>query len=300
MGASIGLSSNPASIMQAVKRGLHLVVMGYALNIMRGVLPQLFLFLFWDEGGGDEFLEDLLGSLLEPDSLHTSGIAIVFLAWLRPFPQYFLIMSAMVILIASQWLWGFDTGNIFVNGLLNIAFDDDEMDYNSAMPIFPWLAYSIIGMGFGKKVAYITSTRAFHNICAKYGTLMVLVGVVVRLCNPGFLSHDEDFRSGAVGVIWISGLILWWLWFLDHFNSIVLPKLLYQRLVVWSKNVTFIFCVHSWLMICWSPLVFPLSFLQNQGPMGIVIITVITLSLTDYITTKAVNWRNLQATKKIS
>lgn len=302
MGASIGASSDPPSMVQAVKRGLRLVGMGYTLSILYSVLPGLFFFHSMD-------YEDLLESFLKPDSLHTSGIAIIALAWLQSCSGYICILSIMVVLFASHWFWkdglfwweDEDVGTYYtvLEGILRISFEEHDVDISEAaedthsqMPLFPWLAYSLIGMMFGKMAGSANNVNEFHGIGAKYGTLMIIVGVIVAFINPGFISSGEYYRSGPVGIIWISGVILWWLWILDRCNSMV-PEFLHRHLVVWSKNITHIFFVH-WLIICLAAIILPKDLLYNQSQLGVFCTSLLTLILTDFtITFKSANWHNI-------
>ena len=302
MGVSIGMTPVPLSSAQATRRGLSLLMLGYVTTFLTSVLSEAAR-IYLDVGYDDE--RPLLDLFLEPDSLHSAGIAIVFLVWLRPHDRRFYVLSIVVVIIASHWMWeGIDVGNIAIQGILRIFLEQHDIDnyygvYGQTptglmMPVFPWLAYSIIGMFYGREATTAHNIREFHNIGAFYGTVLVLPCVALASFKPHFIVPEEYHRSGPVGVIWISGTALWLLWILDRVKEMV-PLCVHQKLTFWSKNVTQMFVIH-WFIICWFPFLFSerkdLIYHNKQGKMGVALITLLTIFVTDSITKLSSLYRN--------
>lgn len=285
MGASLGTSSRCIDPSQAVRRGIKLLLLGYALNALSDFLPTLVLLKM-----GLTTLEEVdspLDVLLQSDTLQVGGVAFMMLGFLQSFSQQMQIVIALFVATVTYWLCDIYTGNLVIDRSLSIFYhiSDNVTD----MALCPFLSYSIFGMVFGShlKLAVAEKRRTAFENSAKFGLSLIVATLMLRLLGPDLLVEEQVYaRNGTVGVVWLTGLTLCWLWALEYHLVVWIPKVAIRRLGFWSRNITCFYCIH-WLVIEWVYLFARTANIRpllEQGPLGIVITSMSVLTLTDHLT----------------
>lgn len=234
-------------VRQGCQRGVQLIVLGYVLSYLRYYLP---LSLGWVEKlslrGGSLWWD----FVWEVDLLQFAGLALVLLTLLvHFFPHWrlWMVLAGGVVLIAP-YLWGTRGAGQFWIWLGNL-FWGTTAGY-VWYPLFPWLAFPLCGMCFGKFLRRsrdlgVTAQRfAFPGfILLAIATLIVVLDLEAQL--------GDFYRSGPGALIWMISSI-----FLGICLMTLLPDGLQFNLAgrfcsFWSRNITIIYCI-QWVLIGWA------------------------------------------------
>ncbi len=243
-------SSAGDDIRSGVLRGLKLFAFGYALNVLRFVIPALL-------NGGSPTVQALLGSdwwgpFFEIDILQLAGLSLAILA---PVKRYVRDARAVLALAAgvatvSPLLWGIG-GSILFDPLWGVG------DWVS-FPLFPWVAYPLLGLSLAGFTVRATSDGRLMRSWTYAGTVGLLVGAALVVFEPaqtGILAFGDYYRSGLPVQLMLAGFVLLWLslmWWLDERHSWrVIPRYLTSL----SRNITAIYVI-QWVVIGWLAIVF--------------------------------------------
>jgi surface polysaccharide O-acyltransferase-like enzyme len=247
MGFLFGASSR-SGVRSWLVRGLKLVALGYALNLLRFTLPLLI--------AGSPALEAPLSSpwtaLLEVDILQLAGLSLLVLGpvkrWVRA-PWAVVALAASVILVAPL-LWGSRQGAAVFDPLWGTGA-------NVSFPLFPWLAYPLLGLALA---AFATRATAAGRLMARWalaGGLCLVAGAGLLGLFPGaggVLAAGDYFRSGVPVQLMLAGFALVWLpalWWLDgRLRGTLAPRYLTSL----SVHITPIYVI-QWVLIGWLTIV---------------------------------------------
>jgi hypothetical protein len=164
-----------------------------------------------------------------------------------PQPGYW-ILAALAVIGVSPWVWDISTDSAIVNEVLKVLWG--HKDHGAMFPLFPWLAYPLLGMAFGYKVKHIQAGNKLFIRAGLLGLVLMLIGTALTLTNIEF--HFAYYlRSGPGVTIWVVGFVLTWLWFCQWLVNKVSANPAFSLLFFWSRNVTTIY-VMQWLIIGWG------------------------------------------------
>jgi len=260
MGTGISLSKS-TSLTKGVMRGVGLLAVAYILNILRGTIPTF---------AGLEFqfftLEQLkpyspLYVTVELDILHFAGFAIILIAVLRhvapKWPVW--LITAGAVLGLCPLVFGHKTGSDIGNYFVNYLWRTEEYGH---FPVFPWLAYPLVGMVFGH---FFKKSSNYTVFFAK----SCFIGVVLCLCG-GYVAYNYtnfsiaswmagEYNEGEIHpwiVISEMGVILVSISMYHFILSRVPWNKAFEWLSFWSKNVTVMYCI-EWIVIGWMVIFMP-------------------------------------------
>jgi uncharacterized membrane protein len=240
MGYFIAKSSK--SVLKNILRGVKIFALGFLLNI--GLNFNLLLKIKF---AGWQFnpLEYIFGV----DILYLAGLSLIIIAFLRMIKKgQIFIATAMVFIIIGL------TG--FMNKTLTLSEPNYILPFIagtyswSYFPLFPWLAYPLIGYAFfhweEKLMLFFKNQKAISAIILTGILLLVLrffpYGFSIKINLPLYYHHTFWFALWAIGIV-----ILWvvFLRFLLH----KFPNTLMGDFLQWlGKNIT-LFYVIQWLII---------------------------------------------------
>ncbi len=282
MGAGLGLS-RPTTFAAGIRRGVSLFLIAYGLNLLRGTLPTLVGLAM------HQFtLEDLkpyspLYVTVEIDILHFAGLALIVLAVVRRISTHwiFWLGTAAAVLLLCPLVFGHSVSSPLLSYAVNFFWRTEEYGH---FPLFPWLAYPLLGMVFGHFLKNTKNRQVFFIRTAFLGSLVCLCGGYLAY-NYSDFSMDSwlsgDLNEGAVHPLWVvfvTGVLLSSLSLYQLLAARIPPNKVFDWLCFWSKEVTLMYCV-QWIVIGWV-VIFITSYF---GIVGTLVCIPIVFILTHYI-----------------
>lgn len=279
MGVSVAITKQKTP-KQVMARSMMLFALAYLLNFLKFTLPILTGMMptkFLTENGillnGDGLLQlSLMG-----DILHLAAFGYLVCGLLYRFQNYrawALSISLSVILVApAVWAIGLRGNHFdFIMGLFNGA------PPRVFFPVFPWLAYPLIGLSIGSPLKTKRDLR-FYPMMFFCGCGMITAG--------WYLSRSESvawganfYRLGPGGTICHTGAAFVWLCVCRALVPLIKRSKLFILLVWCSKNITQLY-VAQWALVFWLMPVFGYNRLGLTGScIAILVITTLTLVLT--------------------
>jgi uncharacterized membrane protein len=284
MGASLAFSRR-ASATGIARRGLWLLFLAYTLNVLRGVLPATLGLAtgYVSEADISPYTPAILLTLVDIHQM--AGLALLVIAAVtalfalsgRRALRAGLIGLAVVVAVVSPSLWGTTTGVPPVDLGLALLWGTD---WNVFFPLFPWIAYPLVGFAYGRALVGQPDRRRFVRRMGRVGVVVMLVGAaIIAIVHPS-IGVEDYWRQRPGVVLAIVGLILAWLALADVVVSRVRSNPVFDRLYGWSGRVTAMYCIH-WILIGWG--VGLVGHRDLELP-AVLVAMVIVLVLTDRIT----------------
>ncbi|NPD47099.1 MULTISPECIES: acyltransferase [unclassified Lentimicrobium] len=240
MGYFIGL--NKKSPLQNVVRGIFIFVLGLLLNI--GLNFHLLLKIF-TEGWSLDPLQFIFGV----DIFYLAGLSIVILSVLKAIEkgQKWLVFGLILLVVGST---------SYLNELLMVA----ERNYILAFiagkyswsyfPLFPWLAYPLLGFLF-QKIELQTKEliqKFKKGAIIVLGSILIFVLAFSEFGIETTINLSEYYHHDFYFFLWALGLVILWVtlfWFIvQKFPQF--PVIVFLRWL--GKNIT-VFYVIQWLII---------------------------------------------------
>ncbi|NTS78840.1 DUF1624 domain-containing protein [Catenovulum sp. SM1970] len=242
---------NKQTFSQGMKRAFMLFALGYLLNFARGTAPmwlslEMELVTLEQLGGYTPMTEFLVIDIFQYAAL-AYAIGLV-LKHTLPNQPWLWIALATIIAFASPYVWDFETGMPVVDELTKFLWG--HYHYGTAFPLFPWLAYPLVGMAFGH---WLSKPDAQSNLFGRsfvIGCAVLLTGVTITISNYDYhIAHP--LRTGPGSVVMITGFVLIWLSVCRYITLHVPNNPIFNLLYFWSKHVTTIYVV-QWILIGWG------------------------------------------------
>ena len=249
MGASLAFSrrTDTASL---VRRGIWLVVLGYILNVLRGVIPAT-LGLAAGVVTQDEILPFTPAWLLTSvDIHHMAGLSLITIGLLRarsaPGPAWLVLGAAVV--LAAPTLRGLQFGTPWLDGPLTPILGSAP---NVFYALVPWVVYPLAGAAFGRILAASGDrSRTFRRGAVLGAGLLVGGGALLSWQRPVF-DVATYWREPVSYVVGIMGLVLVWLALCD---AVARRPWIDRRLGIvygWSARVIPMYFTH-WIVVGWG------------------------------------------------
>ncbi|MGE5671073.1 MAG: heparan-alpha-glucosaminide N-acetyltransferase domain-containing protein, partial [Fibrobacterota bacterium] len=167
MGILFSISSKTTFGVQ-LSRGFLILLLGYALNFLRGTLPVAAGMLFgWIEG------DFPLEYMLEDDILQFAGIALIAMTIVKraiPWSPGWLLLG-LVAAFVSPFVWNQGSDNAFINYILSLFCGGEEYNY---FPFFPWIAFPLIGMAYGDYFKKAKDQKHFFITGSYLGIILII------------------------------------------------------------------------------------------------------------------------------
>jgi uncharacterized membrane protein len=294
MGAGVSLSRS-TTFLSGIRRGLGLILLGYALNILRGTIPT-----YAGLAANMFTLEDLqphspLFVTIEIDILQFAGLALIAIALVRKISMHWLVWIAAgaVALILSPLGSDSNISSPILKYAVNCLWSIDEYSH---FPLLPWLSYPLFGMAFGQLLKSSKNRQIFFTRSAVIGFILCLVGGYLAYNYSGFSIHDwrsGDYNEGAVHpwwVVFVTGVLLISLAFYQVLATRLPGNIVFNWLCFWSREVTLMYCI-QWIVIGGIVVFIPAYFGFTATVVGIPAIFV----LTHYL---GIAWNRMKKTEK--
>lgn len=252
-------------------RGLKIFLIGILLNLIRFVIPVA-LGTWWEgilyeDAYGETLGENLLFLFFEVDILVFAGLAYIILILNLQFkPKITLIFTFFIVAIISPLLWGLYTSNAAFNIFLDFLWGDRA---HVAFPLFPWLAYPILGGWIGihfisyekKKDGELNHQLQIKENNREIGKKIILIGFGLLITGLMIVIFDFEqqigdyYHSGPGAIFLYSGFVIVWFYVFLNLGKFVKGRVkIFIEFV--SNNLTSIYCIH-WTILGWLMLLLP-------------------------------------------
>ena len=169
-----------------IRRGIKLMIMGYALNFFKLTLPQLIGKMI---GMEDDF--DIIGGFLLVDILTFAGAAFITIGLMRKLHLSIFAMCMIACLLQAAGIWAvnWNIESPVLRGLAGILL---PAGFWAAFPLTLWLVYPTFGMAFGEFLKKTADKREM------YKKLMIISAVLFTACTVGLVYVGYDLRRSYV------------------------------------------------------------------------------------------------------
>lgn len=249
IGASLGAASRSSTGTLAA-RGLWLFVLGYVLNLLRGVIP----FTLGTATGvitADQvapYSPWWLGTTI--DLHHVVGLSLIVVALLRSRVKpgwVWLAIAGLLILVAPS-LRGVAFGTPVLDAPLTPFLGSAPNVYYA---VVPWLAYPLAGAVFGSMMARSSDRSALFQRAAVVGLGLLLIGGVLIVVQQPTFDVYTYWRQPVSFAVAIMGVVLVWLALCDVVTGRPRVDRWFGVLYSWSDRVIAIYFTH-WIIVGWG------------------------------------------------
>ena len=255
MGFSYTLSKNN-SIMSSIKRGVYLLFLGYLMNFLKFIIPDILGILpksFINENGWEFLsLNKMIYLIFIGDILQLVGISLLILGFIHNYSKknkYLVLYIAFTVLILTEFLRGTKFKICGIDYVLDLLWGEN---LNIYFPFFPWFIFILVGMFFGYYfIENEKNKRKTFKLMVYVGIILFFLGGVLFLYNYEFHMRNY-FHTGIGGVMYLLGCNLLFFWVSNFLlKKIKLNKKIIEFFFYCSKNITSIY-VLQWCLIFWS------------------------------------------------
>ena len=165
-----------------IRRGIKLMITGYALNFFKLTFPQLIGKMIGIE---DDY--DLIGGFLCVDILTFAGAAYITIGLMKKIHLSIFSMCMIGCLLQATGIWAVNIHieSDVLRGLAGILL---PAGFWAAFPLTLWLVYPTFGMAFGE---YLKKTVDHREM---YKKLLIISAVLFTACTAGLVYVGYDLR----------------------------------------------------------------------------------------------------------
>jgi surface polysaccharide O-acyltransferase-like enzyme len=269
MGLFFAFGTEHKSFLSVCQRAFTLLILAYALNVLKFVLPLKLHLLsagLLNELGVRDNEGGVLSAFLMGDILHFAALALPILWLVTRLPNYAgqAILLALLVACLSPICWDLHSANPFVNYLLTLAGGQPPQVF---FPILPWLVYPLTGLAIGY---YLKKAPAFvvFWIMACAGIILLMVST----CFPPDSVPEPFYRTGPAHTFYHLGIVLVWL-YVCYWISCHVARTWFVRLLGYlSRNITQVYVI-QWVVICWLVPAFGYGDLGLIASLGCMVLT---------------------------
>ena len=230
------------TFLQHVVRGLLLLLGGILLNV--GLNANL---LYSIRQG--RFQLDPFAFIFGADILPLAGLSIIAIALLRRlFRDNSLAYFAVALVVASvtPFLGSLKTQSSLTY-VVPFLWGNQWWSY---FPLFPWLAYSLLGVSLGISPAIFDAVASLNSRIIQVLSLVLCVALLLTLDFAGHSITELPiyYHHSILLVLWISGFLILWLFVFSKLESVFGNSwpLVYCKWLGQSVTAAYVF---QWLLI---------------------------------------------------
>jgi uncharacterized membrane protein len=251
--------SRKSELKSRLTRGLKILLSGYLLNILRGVIPftlsaQLHLDIT-ETFPLNELNEYTILTIV--DILQFAGIALMIMALIQEFKinKYVILFTAILISMISPFFWGLHLNLPVIDHILELFWGDQPIAYSFidnkiSFPVLPWLSFPLLGMFLGITIKRSNDQSMTFKHFGIIGISVLLLGVAISYSDIEYHFNDY-YHSRQGGMLFMHGFVLFWLYFTKLILDKVHQNKVFDLLFKWSNGVTNIYFA-QWIIIIWS------------------------------------------------
>ena len=268
--------SNKGSLRKSVFRGLNILLAAVALNLVRGIIPYFMLTELQGASPvvlGAYFRMEYL--IFEVDILTFAGVAYIIMALFYRIAKkpVFWLAAAVLIAIGSPLLWQIEITNKPLQYITNVFWGEE---YLSTFPLFPWLAFPLVGMAIGRLLKQSSDINKTINKLGLASVFLLASGVLLMLINFDYF-YNAYGEMGLGAIIAIIGFVMFWQWLINKLYKAVKTKVKTGILHFLSRNVLEVYFIH-WVFCKWGVVIFGIDSLGYFG-IAAMFVSVTTLTM---------------------
>lgn len=236
-------------------RGLKLGLVAFCLNLLRFFLPFVTGFLI--TGDREQYLQPLFYRVFGNDVLQFATICLLFMALIKKLkiPDFLLVLMALVMRLAGDFLLNVDTGSQILNVILGhfVGIEDAPEMVFSDFPFLLWFMVPVSGYIFAKKLITCTDKRKFYLVCSLPCLIFAVFWFAKGISNTtGMFDEGQnayyhmktpDMISAICAAIAVLGIYFWLVK--------IFPQKLMNGVVKISSAITYVYCI-QWIIVMWA------------------------------------------------
>lgn len=248
MAASLAFSPG-LSVGTLAARGAWLLVLGYVLNVLRGVLPASIGMAtgFITQQQIEPFTPWWL--LTSVDLHHVTGMSLLLLAVLVRFrPDWRYVAVAVAIGLSGPFLRGLSFGTPLLDAPLTPILGGAENVFYAAIP---WVFFPLVGAAFGRLLATARDRARVFRLAGLLGIGLAVGGGAWILASGLPLDVFTYWRMPPPFIVGTIGVVLAWLALCD---LVARRASIDRRLGIvyhWSDRVIPMYFMH-WIVVGWG------------------------------------------------
>ena len=233
------------------KRGIKLLLTGYALNFFRQTLLQLIGLLLEIESD-----LDIIGGLLNVDILIFAGMSFLFIGLLKQIRVKIFVMCIIAILLQAVSIWAvnLDIGPMALQCIVGLLLPTGKW---VAFPLGLWLVYPVSGMLFAEVLRTVSARSDVYKklmpVCLAfliaYSSIIIYSGYDIRcffaLCNNSY------YHQSLLSTLWIIPIVIVAICISYFLVSPFEHTLIGSSISYCSINLNRIYII-QWLLIAYS------------------------------------------------
>ncbi len=190
------------------KRGIKLILTGYALNFFRQTLLQLIGLLL-----GIESDLDIIGGLLNVDILIFAGLSFLFIGLLKQIRVKMFVMCIIAILLQAVSIWAvnLNIGPMALQCIAGLLLPTGKW---VAFPLGLWLVYPVSGMLFAEVLRTVSNRadvyKKLMSVCLAfliaYSSIIIYSGYDIRCFFALF--KDNYYHQSLLSTLWIIPIVI--------------------------------------------------------------------------------------------
>ena len=233
------------------KRGIKLLLTGYALNFFRQTLLQLIGLLL-----GIESDLDIIGGLLNVDILIFAGLSFLFIGLMKQIKMKIFVMCIVAILLQAISIWAvnLNIGPMAMQCVAGLLLPTGKW---VAFPLGLWLVYPVSGMLFGEVLRTASNKANVYKkmmpVClaflVAYSSIIIFSGYDIRRFFA--LCEDSYYHQSLLSTLWIIPIVIVAIcvscFLVSHFENTLIGSFIRYC----SINLNRIYII-QWLLIAYS------------------------------------------------
>lgn len=234
---------------QVIRRSGSLLAAGYALNLLKFVLPCRLGWLPPELLAALALPDDpqpLLQLMLIGDILHFSAPALLVLYGIRRLPSWHhvAILGALLVCFAAPYCWDLRGNGALATYMLSLAGGSPPQVF---FPLMPWLVYPLAGLAAGYHLQR-KGTRLLAHM-GLTGACLLALGLAMRHFIPGNPAGDF-YRTTAPETIRHLGIVLLSLAAWHFLEKAPVAGLFFRLLEYAARHITLLYCI-QWILVVW-------------------------------------------------
>ncbi|WP_080780203.1 heparan-alpha-glucosaminide N-acetyltransferase domain-containing protein [Chryseobacterium phocaeense] len=254
------MTSSHQSLKSSIKRGGLLLLAAFFMNFMKFIVPAVLGFapdnFIQKYGWHGPIEQQYMYLVMLGDILQLAGISLLFVGFIREYVKnkYGILAIGLLIALVSRELSGTIIDYPVVNYISDLFFSNDYPAY-IYFPVFPWMAFIIIGMFFGKWFLELNyNSQELFRKMLYFGLVFIAVGAPLVFLFDAY-NYNGFYHMGPGGVIYFAGWTLIFLWAISRLTSNMKENKFTGILKYCSKNLTSMYMI-QWILISWGKGIF--------------------------------------------
>ena len=232
-----------------IKKGISILILGYLLNTLREVIPELIDYFYYQE---EEALENAIEGFINIDILQFAGLTTILWGFVikMKLNNYKILSITLLFSFLNMALLNFKFENYFLQATTGLLWGSSDI---SEFPFFTWIVYPIAGYYLAQFLLTCQNKSKFYKILLISSTLLCSVFAYFILAifkmDVGLDSEITYYHHNLITNLLFTFFCIFWLSIL-YFLYKILPNFIIKPIKRWSKNVTEIYFIH-WILIGW-------------------------------------------------